>query len=82
MEVMDSDSEGHLCKSAPRSAADFGWEADGFQSKFRGAVNVALKLPGISTEQKVTEITLFQKVELLYVTHNIKMATTRLELKT
>ena len=42
MAIMDF-YEGHLCKSAPRSAADFGWEAHGIQSKFRGNLNLALK---------------------------------------
>ena len=70
MGVMDF-YEGHLCKSAPRSAADFGWETHGIQSKFRGNLNVALAFPGLSTVTRGTEITLFQKVEFLYVTYNL-----------
>ena len=58
-------------KSAPRSAADFGWEAHGIQWKFRGNLNVALTFPGLSTVTKGTEITLSQKVEFLYVTYNL-----------
>ena len=59
--------KGHLCKSAPRSAADFGWEAEGIQSKFRGTLKVDLKFPDVSTLTKVTEITLSQKVEFSYL---------------
>ena len=59
-EIMDI-YKGHLCKSAPRSAADFGWETEGMQSKFRGTLKVGLT--DVPTLPKIAEITLSQKVE-------------------
>ena len=55
---------GHLCKSAFRSAAVFGFEASGVQTHFRGKLRVALKFRTSSAVKNQTLISMSRKVVL------------------